>query len=219
MQCKFIDKNDNRRLIVILAGWAMDSTPFEGLHRHGYDIMVVWDYRDFILDWNCTAPYDEICIVAWSLGVYAAAAASAPIAARVTLRLAVNGTLAPVDALRGIPPAIFQGTLDGLDERNLVKFYRRVAGSREAYARFAAAMPRRDISELKAELEEFLPRDFFLLLCSTAASTVPSSAVMMPFSRPQTNGVHGRIRLGYWSMERICRIFRLYSTASCSTRI
>ena len=161
MQCKFIDKNDNRRLIVIFAGWAMDSTPFEGLHRHGYDIMVVWDYRDFILDWNCTAPYDEICIVAWSLGVYAAAAASAPIAARVTLRLAVNGTLAPVGALRGIPPAIFQGTLDGLDERNLVKFYRRVAGSREAYARFAAAMPRRDISELKAELEEFLPRDFF----------------------------------------------------------
>ena len=107
---------------MIFAGWAMDSEPFAGLYRHGYDIMVVWDYRDFSLDWSCVAQYDEICVVAWSLGVYAAAAATAPIAARVSLRLAVNGTLSPVDSLKGIPPAVFHGTLDALDERNLTKF-------------------------------------------------------------------------------------------------
>jgi len=161
MQCKFIDKENNRRLIVVFAGWAMDSAPFAGLHRPGYDIMVVWDYRDFLLDWSCVAPYDEICVVAWSLGVYAAAVACASIAARVTLRLAVNGTLSPVDALKGIPPKVFRGTLNGLDERNLVKFYRRVAGSRDAYRRFAENMPQRSVEELKIELEGFLPRDFF----------------------------------------------------------
>ncbi len=161
MQCKFIDKDNKHRLIVIFAGWAMDSEPFAGLHRHGYDIMVVWDYRDFSLDWSCVAQYDEICVVAWSLGVYAAAAATAPIAARVSLRLAVNGTLSPVDSLKGIPPAVFHGTLDALDERNLAKFYRRVAGSREAYSRFAETLPNRAVDELKTELEEFLPRDFF----------------------------------------------------------
>lgn len=161
MKHKFTVKENTDRLIVIFAGWAMDSKPFESLRRPGYDIMVVWDYRDFMLDWSCCAPYCEICVVAWSLGVYAASVASAPIAAKVTLRLAVNGTLTPVDALKGIPPAVFKGTLDGLDERNLLKFYRRVAGSRQAYERFAAALPVREIEGLKDELAEFLPHDFF----------------------------------------------------------
>ena len=161
MQHLFIYKENNPRLIVIFAGWAMDNAPFMSLRRPGYDIMVVWDYRDFSIDWSCTAGYGEICVVAWSLGVYAAAASTAPVSARITLRLAVNGTLTPVDAMCGIPPAVFRGTLDGLDERNLTKFYRRVAGSREAYACFADHAPQRDIAGLKDELEAFLPREFF----------------------------------------------------------
>lgn len=139
----------------------MDSAPFAHLHRPGYDILIVWDYRDYSLDWSCAAGYDEICVVAWSLGVYAAAVASAPIAALTTLRLAVNGTVTPVDNQRGIPELIFRGTLDGLDERNLTKFYRRVAGSRAAFDRFAADMPRRSVDELRQELAAFLPDDFF----------------------------------------------------------
>lgn len=162
MRSKFIYRENNPRLIVVFAGWAMDSSPFESLRRSGYDILVVWDYRSLQLDWSCTAGYDEICVVAWSLGVYAAAATSAPIAARTTLRLAVNGTLHPVDSRLGIPPQIFRGTLEGLDERNLAKFYRRVAGSAQAYRRFAAALPQRDIEELREELSAFLPSDFFV---------------------------------------------------------
>lgn len=161
MKSEFIYKENNSRLIVIFAGWAMDSTPFHTLRRDGYDVMVVWDYRDFSLDWSYTADYAEICIVAWSLGVYAAAVASVPIAARTTLRIAVNGTLTPVDNQRGIPVAIFEGTLDGLNGRNLSKFYRRIAGSRDVFECFAASMPKRDIEELKEELAAFLPKDFF----------------------------------------------------------
>ncbi len=155
MQHRHIYKEGNPRLIIIFAGWAMDAAPFAGLRRPGYDIMVVWDYRSPDIDWSCVSGYAEICVVAWSLGVYSAARAIRGISSRVTLRLAVNGTMSPVDRLEGIPDDVFDGTLAGLDERNLTKFYRRVSGSRAAFESFSAKMPRRSITELKAELALF----------------------------------------------------------------
>lgn len=133
----------------------MDDAPFAGLRRPGYDIVVVWDYRSRDIDWSCVAGYGEICVVAWSLGVHAAMYVTGGISSKVTLRLAVNGTMHPVDRMLGIPDEVFDGTLAGLDERNLTKFYRRVAGSRQAYERFAAAMPRRALPELREELASF----------------------------------------------------------------
>ena len=77
----------------------MDNNPFEGLHRDGYDIVVIWDYRDFTIDWGIVARYREICILAWSMGVYAASMSTHAIDSRITKRIAVNGTLKPVDNL------------------------------------------------------------------------------------------------------------------------
>ena len=73
MKLQYVSRTGAARLILIYAGWAMDAAPFEGLRRPGYDIAVVWDYREFQLDWSFATPYSEVCVVAWSLGVYAAA--------------------------------------------------------------------------------------------------------------------------------------------------
>lgn len=155
MEVEFITHKGASRLILVFAGWSMDARPFGSLHRDGYDIAVVWDYRDCCIDWTFALPYTEICIVAWSLGVYAAATSTAAIESRVTRRIAVNGTISPVDDSLGIPEAIFRGTLDGLDERNLLKFYRRMAGSKQAYEAFMAVRPDRDIESLRSELDAF----------------------------------------------------------------
>lgn len=157
MKTAFVSQQGARRLILVFAGWAMDDAPFRHLRRPGYDIAIVWDYRDLCpLTADFVAAYDEVCIIAWSLGVYAASVTTDAIAPKITRRVAVNGTLWPVDEDRGIPEAIFAGTLNGLDERNLLKFYRRVAGSRSQYDIFAATMPQRDIPELADELRVFL---------------------------------------------------------------
>lgn len=167
MEVRFVSHNSNSRLILFFAGWAMDATPFVGLHRPDYDVAVVWDYRDMTLDTELFGSYDEICVVAWSLGVYAAALSTAAIEHKVTRRIAVNGTLHPVDDLYGIPRAVFEGTRRGLDQRALYKFYRRVAGSREAFETFGSNMPSRDISGLCDELDVFL-----------AAGPLPPDAVV-----------------------------------------
>ena len=135
----------------------MDDTPFRHLHREGYDIAVVWDYRNLNIDWSFTAPYCEICVIAWSLGVYASSISTYGIDERITRRVAVNGTLWPVDRLRGIPEEVFAGTHDSLDSRQLRKFYRRMCGSAELFADFCQHMPERPVDELRQELEAFYP--------------------------------------------------------------
>lgn len=147
------------RLILFFAGWGMDSHPFAGLGRDGYDTAVVWDYADpQPLPLDRLAAYREICVMAWSFGVPYAARFIASHAATlpITRCVAINGTLHPVDDTRGIPEAIFRGTLDNLDHRNLTKFQRRMTGGGDAYARFEAMLPQRTIDSLTEELRRVL---------------------------------------------------------------
>lgn len=141
-------------MVLLFAGWGMDERPFAGLARAGYDIAVVWDYRDISASWaDRLAAYDEIAILAWSFGVPAASAfISAHPDLPVTSRIAVNGTQHPVDDRLGIPKSIFDGTLRGLDNRNMTKFYRRMCGNGESYKSFSSHLPQRDVDGLRDEL-------------------------------------------------------------------
>lgn len=157
MKIEMISSDKSRRLILLFAGWAMDAGMFLGLSRPGYDIAVAYDYTDMSADMAFAEGYDEICVVAWSLGVRAAASGVLrALEPRITLRLAVNGTLAPIDELRGIPRALFEATRTNLTERSLDKFYRRVAGSSKAYAEFMEHRPARELENVASELDVFL---------------------------------------------------------------
>lgn len=139
----------------------MDWHPFEGLSRNGYDIAVVWDYEN--LDTEClemVATYDEVCVLAWSMGVCAAAAVSDVFHDRLTRAVAVNGTPVPVDDEVGIPQRIFQATLDTLSEASLLKFMRRVCGGAEAMRVFMQNAPQRDIDQLRRELAAVAQRRY-----------------------------------------------------------
>ena len=164
MQYRLLNTNNleghsdsNPRLILFFAGWAMDDKPFAHLARPGYDIAVIWDYRNLHIDWSFTRPYSEICILAWSMGVYAATITTQAIDYKVTARIAVNGTITPIHNTHGIPEAIYHGTLDGLSERNLLKFYRRVCGSAQAYKDFCLNIPQRPLDQLRDELAAIEP--------------------------------------------------------------
>ena len=65
---------------------------------------------------------------------------------------ALNGTPHPIDERRGIPPAIYQGTLDGLTGASLHKFLRRMCADSAAFRRFLERTPRRPLDEIRDEL-------------------------------------------------------------------
>lgn len=148
------DSGENDRLILIFAGWGVDCNLFSDLHFAGYDVMVLWGYADDDFDESFLAAYSEIYLFAWSFGVYVASSMMDRLVRfPLMLRVAINGSVTPVDDMTGIPDAIFQGTLEGLDERNLAKFYRRMCGTQQDYKGFMAKMPHRDIDDLKLELK------------------------------------------------------------------
>ena len=153
MQSKYIVRQGNPRLLLIFAGWGMDWRPFRNLQKHGYDIMVVWDYRSLDINWHpVISAYADICLLAWSMGVFAASLTAHQLLPRITKRIAVNGTLTPIHDRLGIPEAIFDGTLRGLSPTSLRKFYRRMCLTAQQFAAFMADKPKRDIDELIDEL-------------------------------------------------------------------
>lgn len=153
MQKKFISRQCGcRRLLLIYAGWGMDWRPFRELSLPGYDIMVLWDYRDLTFNWKPLMAYDEVCLVAWSMGVFAASVTIHELLPRITKRIAINGTLDPIHDSKGIPSVIYHGTINALSPSTLRKFYRRMCMNADEFEAFRANQPKRTIAELSEEL-------------------------------------------------------------------
>lgn len=107
--------------------------------------------------------YDEICVLAWSLGVWHADRfISSHSRLPITRTVAVNGTLRPINGSLGIPPRIYDLTALLPDERALAKFYRRICGGQGAMEQLMPVMPQRHLDELRDELlavRERIPAD------------------------------------------------------------
>lgn len=158
MKLRILDPDSHSpHLILLFAGWGMSPRPLEGVNMPGYDVAVVWDYRDMSAPWiEEIARYDEIVVAAWSFGVHTASRfMAAHPQLHITARIAVNGTRFTADDLRGIPRAIFDATLAGLNERSVTKFNMRMCGGAAAYKTFALHAPVRDVDELRDELKAF----------------------------------------------------------------
>ncbi len=126
----------------------MDAKPFEAM-LGAVDSLVIWDYTD--LTTPLPLPTDKpIHLIAWSMGVWAATQVLADIP--LASATAINGTPFPIDNTRGIPGAIFEGTLAGLNEAGLMRFRRRMCGGGEALKAFMAVAPERTLEDLTTEL-------------------------------------------------------------------
>ena len=114
------------RLLLFFAGWGADETPFKAYRPAGSDLMICYDYRTLDFDQSGLNEYQEINVIGWSMGVWVASQVLPHLALPIASSTAINGTPYPIDEYRGIPPAIFRGTLDGLTGTSLHKFLRRM---------------------------------------------------------------------------------------------
>lgn len=152
MQQLFIIQQHRPRLLLFFAGWGMDATPFLHYRPRESDFLVVYDYRTLHFDTSSLRPYREVHLVAWSMGVWAASQVMPHSGLPITQSTAINGTPYPVDETRGISPALFQATLEGLNEASLLKFNRRMCLDKRSFDGFRLIAPQRSVEELKEEL-------------------------------------------------------------------
>ena len=140
----------HNRCLLFFAGWGMDAHPFKRMAAEGFDLFIAYDYRSLDVDLPVLTSYEEVHIVAWSMGVWAASTVLQGV--EIASAMAINGTELPVNDNYGIPVQIAHGTLDTLTPESLARFNRRMCASAEVLADFNAIAPQRGIDELKEEL-------------------------------------------------------------------
>ncbi len=159
MKTTWLRKEGAEELLLFFNGWGMDRRIGDHLLdeslSEGFDadILLCHDYRTLEPEpgvMSEASQYSRITIVAWSFGVWVAQHIELPPIERA---IAINGTLHPVNAERGISPPVFQATLAAWSEKSRSRFNRRMCGSGEAYALFSGMLPDRSAADQQEELE------------------------------------------------------------------
>lgn len=153
MNKNWLIKADNKQLILFFNGWAMDSAAIKHLSPNNYDIVEFNDYSTIDFYENEYVAYEEINVVAWSLGVWAASYILGESNLSIKKAIAINGTLNPVHLSEGIHPTIFEGTITGWNEQNRTRFFMRTIGGRKEFASHISKFGNRSIKNQKEELE------------------------------------------------------------------
>ena len=125
MQYHWLNKKNNKSLIIFFAGWSFDYIPFEFLDCKNNDVLVVYDYNDITYNLPNFDEYSEKYLISWSMGVYIAYLLKDKLP-KFDKAIAVNGTIYPVDDILGIPQKTFELTLKFAETGLQGKFYKNV---------------------------------------------------------------------------------------------
>jgi len=208
-------RQERPRLLLFFNGWGMDERLLAMIEPPaGRDLLAVCDYTELQQGADAVQAaverYPATDLVAWSMGVWAAASLFGTTGARFDKAVAVNGTGRPIDDRYGIPAALFQATLDTYSARARDSFFRRMCDGRDACGEFLPHAPLRDVQDQRREL---------LALARDAGEGLPppgpfTSAVVG--SRDRILPPENQVR--YWQGVLSCRTANLpHLPFSCRT--
>ena len=154
MQAEWLKKKGNGTLVLFFNGWGME--PWVVGHLKGEeDILAFSDYRTLEIEEEVLRGVDNyarVYVVAWSMGVWAAANVLRNWALPLRGTVALNGTERPVDDTVGIPEKVYLLTERGMNPRGRERFVARMLGDAEEKERFKAHPLCRELPELCEEL-------------------------------------------------------------------
>lgn len=122
MRYKWLNKKvDNHKIILFFNGWGMDECVVNHLDSEDFDVLMFYNYNTLDTDFNFESlnTYQEINLVAWSMGVMIATFFSE---IKFHKKIAINGTLKPIDIKYGIHPRVYDLTIRGFDIKGREKF-------------------------------------------------------------------------------------------------
>lgn len=131
-------------VIVVFGGWALGPAPFA--HLQGpQDVLFVQDYRDLSTTLPDLSGYAQVTLIAYSFGVASYAHWQANNPDLFDTKIAVNGTLTPVNRATGIPPVAMKKTIETLSVQAYELFLMRCFGAKQESTQI-------DVDARKAEL-------------------------------------------------------------------
>lgn len=123
MNFNWLNKKDNKKLIVFFNGWGMNKSAIEHLEFCDFDVLEINDYRSFELNFSQFdfKKYSEKYLICWSMGVYIANLFY-DFFKNFDKKIAINGTPKMIDDNFGIPKRIYQITIRLFNEESCNKF-------------------------------------------------------------------------------------------------
>ena len=125
MKQYFIEQRHLPSLTLFFAGWEWTNGLF-ALSPRGQGLVCLLRLPFTRLDFSLPEGYEDIRVVGWSMGW--AASKFGPFLSSHYRKCGGERDMTPVDDSRGIPNAIYEGTLKGLNDVTL-KVFRRMCGS------------------------------------------------------------------------------------------
>lgn len=152
MRIEWVCKKGTPGITVFFNGWGMDVHAVRHLEPEE-DLLVLSDYRQpDTVGLPSLVTYDRIRVVAWSMGVWAAARILPEWGIRPACTVAINGTACPIHDAWGIPSRIYALTERGMNIAGREKFIRRMFANEEEIHRFLEHPIVRPIEEVCEEL-------------------------------------------------------------------
>lgn len=153
MKCCQLNKQNNKNLIVFFAGWSFDEKPFGKLVCDGFDILFIYDYNELNLpkELENLQNYEHKYLLAWSMGVFVAYEFR-KLFEDFDYKIAINGTITPVDNEFGIPVKMFELTLKHAATGLAGKFYQNVFKNSEEFEMYSKSPVQRTIENRVSEL-------------------------------------------------------------------
>lgn len=149
MEMRWLNQTGAAEAIVIFGGWAVGPEVFAHLEGE-QDVLFVSDYRDLNADLPDLSGYDSTSLLAWSFGVASYAHWQQGRLDPFARKVAVNGTLTPVDRTCGIPPVAMQKTIETLSPETYQLFVSRVFGARQPIAEIEVDARRQELLAVQA---------------------------------------------------------------------
>lgn len=122
MEYRWLNRKNNKELIIFFNGWGMDESVVSHLDCGNYDVLMFYDYNSLNTDFNFQQlnEYSKKHLVSWSMGVMTATLFDI----NPDSAIAINGTLKPIDNQFGIPERIYDLTIKGFNQKGAERFIR-----------------------------------------------------------------------------------------------
>lgn len=146
MKSYWLNKKQNDDLIIFFNGWGMDEKSVQHLDCGKNDVVVFYDYRDIKIEDLELSKYKNKFLITWSMGTFMSNIFF-DMFNDIKTKIAINGTLKPIDNEFGIPVDIYNLTVNNFNELSCKKFIKRMFVGLEF-----PVISGRTIEELKQEL-------------------------------------------------------------------
>ena len=146
MQHRWLNRSRGAaQVIVVFGGWAIGPAVMSHLGGRA-DLLFVSDYRDLAAPLPDLSGYASRTLVAWSLGVACYGHWQAAHPDPFDRRIAINGSMTPVNRRTGIAPRLMRHTARSLSEAGFQQFLARCHGASQPHQPIDVAARRAELA-------------------------------------------------------------------------